>query len=192
MSSRDRLLVAACLLASVTTIGCGVRAQDAPRMADSDSVPFRLLQRDVTTLVPPLGTQTTETVSLCFIDAEHLAVVGQQLDAPASPIAVMRALAEPPTSGSPSLRTAVGPPSLVLDVQVGGGVAQVDLDPALATLGGTNQLLAIGQIVCTLTARPGIGQVAFTIAASPVDVPRGDGSLTANPVSRDDYAELVR
>ncbi len=47
------------------------------------------------------------------------------------------------------------------------------------------------QLVCTFTARAGIGQVAFTLSGAPVDVPRGDGSLTADPVSRDDYAELL-
>ncbi len=159
-------------------------------MADPDSVPFRLLNRDATTLVPPPAA-ASEPVSLCFIEGERLTVVEHELEAPASTIDVLRALAEPSALGESALRTAVGPPLIALGVRVNAGVAQVDLDPGVATLGGANQLLAIAQIVCTVTARPGIGQVAFTIAASPVDVPRGDGSLTANPVSRDDYASLL-
>jgi spore germination protein GerM len=82
-------------------------------------------------------------------------------------------------------------PSLVRRVALRAGTAHADLQPALSNLGGTEQLLAIAQLVCTLTHRPGVGLVSFTLDGAPVDVPRGDGSLTAGPVSRDDYADLL-
>jgi spore germination protein GerM len=63
--------------------------------------------------------------------------------------------------------------------------------PAITELGGDEQLLAVAQLVCTLTARPGVGPVSFTLEGAPVDVPTGDGSLTSGPVSRDDYADLL-
>lgn len=191
MTTRSVIVaVAAATLAAGGLIGCGARGQDAPQLAQSDGVPFGLLRRDVTTLVPP-QTGSTSPVSLCFIEGERLVIIEQPLSSPVSPIDVVRALSEPPTAGGSSLRTAVNPPSLVRGVRVSAGVSQVDLDPTVASLGGANQLFAIAQIVCSLTARPGIGQVGFTIGTSPVDVPRGDGSLTTNPVSRDDYANLL-
>jgi hypothetical protein len=36
-----------------------------------------------------------------------------------------------------------------------------------------------------------VGLVSFTLEGAPVDVPRGDGSVTSGAVSRDDYAELL-
>jgi spore germination protein GerM len=80
---------------------------------------------------------------------------------------------------------------VVSDVSLEAGVATVDLRPTISALGSDEQLLAVAQVVCTLTGRPGVGPVAFTLDGSPVDIPRGDGSLTNEPVSRDDYAELL-
>lgn len=72
-----------------------------------------------------------------------------------------------------------------------GGIARVDLRLDISSLGGDDQLLAVAQIVCTLTGRPGVGQVSFTLEGTHVDVPRGDGSLVADPLSRDDYSSLL-
>ena len=170
--------------------GCGVPSQDSPKLARDESVPFGLLDSNAPTLVPPATAVSAATVSLCFISDDALAVTQRALDPPVSLDDVVAALGELPP-GADDLRTAVGPPSIVSEVRLAGGVVQVDLAPEVSALGGTNQLLAVAQLVCTLTARPGIGQVAFTLGQAPVEVPRGDGSLTADPVSRDDYAELL-
>jgi spore germination protein GerM len=79
----------------------------------------------------------------------------------------------------------------VRDVELTGGVATVSLTRAFADVEADAQLLAIGQLVCTLTARPGTGQVRFTLDGTDIDVPRQDGSLTAEPVTRDDYRDLI-
>ena len=89
------------------------------------------------------------------------------------------------------MRTAVGSPPVVGEVRLNAGVAHVDVLPSISTLGGDEQLLAVAQLVCTLTGLPGVGLVAFTLDGSPVAVPRGDGSLTNGPVSRDDYDDLL-
>ena len=72
---------------------------------------------------------------------------------------------------------------------VTGGIATVELSADFTAASSTDQRAAVAQIVCTLTARPGIGQVQFQLNAKPADVPRGDGSTTSKPVSRDDLPD---
>ncbi len=43
----------------------------------------------------------------------------------------------------------------------------------------------------TATARPGVGQVRFTLEGLPVQVPTADGTIASDPLSRDDYLALL-
>jgi spore germination protein GerM len=91
------------------------------------------------------------------------------------------------------LRTAL-PEQLTATVLVSRGLAVVDTDTSLLTeISPVDQRFAIGQIVLTLTSRPGIGQVSFTVDGRPQAVPRGRGDLApANePVAYDDYVSLL-
>jgi spore germination protein GerM len=185
---RVRRLLAVAVLTAVSA--CGVGTEDAPQRAEDDSVPFGLLSPNAPTLVPPATAATTESVILYFIAGDRLSAVERRLDPPVSLDDIVVALAEPAGEGGP-LRSAVGSPPLVAHLKLAGGVVQVDLAAGVAELGGDTQLLAIAQLVCTLTARPGVGQVSFTLGGQPVDVPRGDGTLTSGAVSRDDYAQLL-
>jgi hypothetical protein len=170
---------------------CSPGQEGRAQLIDDDGVPFGLLDQEVPPLVPVSPSPAGETARLCFI--EDGAVVGVEVSVgpPAELVDVVAALADPPSLEDRSLRTAVGDPPLVGDIDLAAGVALVDLLPAVTSLGGDEQLLAIAQIVCTLTGRPGVGPVTFTLEGSPVDVPRGDGSLTSGPVSRDDYTDLL-
>jgi spore germination protein GerM len=168
---------------------CSVGAEPRAQIADDDAVPFGLLDPDVPPLLPPPTATVTEPVQLCFVQEGALAVVDATLDPPVDLDDVIGALADPPEDGS--LRSAVSDPPLVDEVELVAGVARVDLRPAITALGGDEQLLAVAQLVCTLTARPGVGPVSFTLEGAPVDVPTGDGSLTDGPVSRDDYGDLL-
>jgi hypothetical protein len=82
-------------------------------------------------------------------------------------------------------------PTDVAGVQVNGGRATVELTEMLDGSGRTDQVLAFAQLVCTLTAKPGITSVAFTHAGQPVGVPRADGSLSHAPATAADYAGLL-
>lgn len=158
-------------------------------MAAPEVVPFDLLLPDAQPLVPPANTRVTEKVTLCFTENDRLVGTERDLNAPVALADVVNSLADPPDA-NPTYRTSLGSPSIFEAAILQAGVVRVDLTPAVSTLGGNNQLLAVAQIVCTLTARPGVGQVTFSLGGSPVDVPRGDGSLTQGPVSRDDFREL--
>jgi spore germination protein GerM len=181
-----RLLVIALVLGGGA---CSVGGEEHAQVRDDNAVPFGLLDPDEPPLLPPTTSVETEPVSLCFVQEGRMAVIDVALERPVALPDVVDALAEPPERES--LRTSVGDPPLVSDVRLVAGVARVDLLPAITTLGGDEQLLAVAQLVCTLTARPGVGLVSFTLEGAPIDVPTGDGSLTSGPVSRDDYADLV-
>jgi spore germination protein GerM len=92
-----------------------------------------------------------------------------------------------------ALRTAI-PSSLQANVDVDRGVATVNATRAfLNSLSAVDQRLAIAQIVLTLTSRPGIGQVVFSVDQQTIVVPRGRGDLSSagDPVTFDDYKNLI-
>ena len=171
--------------------GCAVRAQDEAQMARDEAVPFALLDPQAPPIVPPASGPSSEPVTLCFVRDNRLVILSDELAAPVDLRTALDALASPPPDAGPLLRTALTEPSIVRDVRLVGGIARVDLSPHVSALPGDEQLLAVAQIVCTLTARPGVGQVSFTLEGARLAVPKGDGSLANSPVARDDYAGLM-
>lgn len=189
---------ARCLAGVVATAAalaaCGVRTEDDAQFVADDEVPFNLL--DVATTQPPdvtLPAASTSTVELCFVDDESIVPVTR----PAAPDLDLTDAVELLGRGPDRLEEAAGLATALPDdaltgpVDNAGGVAEVDLSSSFADAGGQQQLRAIAQVVCTLTARPGIGQVAFTLDGEAIAVPRGDASTTTDPVTRDDYRRLI-
>lgn len=76
---------------------------------------------------------------------------------------------------------------VIRSVDVSRGLATVDLSEAFAAIGGADQLVALAEIVYTATARPGVGQVLFTLEGEPIEIPRDDGSLSSDAVTRSDF-----
>ena len=60
-----------------------------------------------------------------------------------------------------------------------------------ASIGGLDEVLAIGQIVFSLTSLSNVDAVTFQVGGTLVSVPRPDGVLLARPVTSDDYSELL-
>lgn len=184
-----RAFAAAAALLMAT--GCGVPAQPRAEVVDERGVPFSLLDPNAPGVVPTTQAAPTQRAPLCYVADGRLKAVEQEVRAEVGLLELARSLASPPSDATGALRTALLDASLVRDVQAAGGIARVDLSQSISTLAGDEQLLAVAQLVCTLTGRPGIGLVSFTVEGTPVEVPRGDGSLVAQPVSRDDYASLL-
>ena len=82
-------------------------------------------------------------------------------------------------------------PSVVNSVKTNGGQAVVALAAPVADDARNDIILAYAQLVCTLTALPQITGVTFTNNGQPTSVPRGDGSLSALPLTAIDYADLL-
>jgi spore germination protein GerM len=86
----------------------------------------------------------------------------------------------------------LAPDIAVDDVVVDAGVATIELESGDASNSGAEgQALGVAQIVYTLTGLPGIRRVRFVVDGQTSEVPRGDGTLSKQPVSRSDYPEVV-
>jgi hypothetical protein len=188
--TRTRSLITGAVLA-LGGAGCGIPAQDGADPIEPDAVPFGLLEAGEPPLVPTVTGPAAQVTDLCFVAEDRLLVVPVELGAPVELADVARALAEPPVVAADRPVTSAVDATAVREVSLDAGVATVDLGGEVASLGPDRQVLAIAQLVCALTLRPGVGQVAFTLDGVPVEVPTDDGSLRADPVSRDDYEALL-
>lgn len=193
MNRFSRGLITATVIAVMTGAACGIAADEHPEVASDGDVPFGLLEPGVTTTsttAPP--DNPSSAVSLCLYQGENLVTVARELSA----IDIFEALQALETRTTRDeralgLETAVQSPDTIRSASVVGGVARVDLATSFAGLPAADQLRVVAQVVCTATSRPGVGQVLFTLEGAPIDVPRGDGSLAAGAVTRDDYPRIV-
>ena len=157
----------------------------------TNDAPFGLLAETTTTVTAPPG-PAPRTIQVCFVRGTMVTPVTRQVAAPSLQPAV-DALVGGPTADEQAtgLRTALLAEDAVRGASLTAGVARVDLTPGFAAGGTQDAILALAQLVCTLTAQPGVGQVAFALEGQPVDVPLADGSLATRPVTRDDYAAVI-
>lgn len=182
--------VVAPLLASLLLSGCGVSTQGSAEITPAGDVPFGLTESPRTTTTLPSG---SESLQVYLLDPEgRLVPVDRHLDVDGLHDVVDALLGGPTTNESTiGLTSALDDPAVIRAVELAGGVASVDLAESFGDLGAEAQRSALAQIVFTLTGRPGVGLVAFTLDGQPIEIPTGDGSLTTGSVSRDSFRELL-
>jgi spore germination protein GerM len=150
-----------------------------------------------TTSAATTSTVATEQIELYYVAGSVLESVTQEVFRGISPFGVLRALeAGPPPPDVNVGLTSVLPVGLTRGVtESGTGVATVDLVGEIFENieGGDEQRQAIAQIVLTLTRRPGVGQVRFTLDGEDLPVPKRGNVLSepGEPVSRLDYESLL-
>ena len=194
-----RRLVAALALAAVaagTAAGCGIPPEDGATLARAEDVPFDLLaeipETTSSTIASPTGASTSRA-TIFLVQGERLAPVERDVPAPPSGEGVIEALERGPTRSEAALglRSALVGDDVMRSIGLSGGIANVDLGKGFTDIVGRDQIMALAQIVSTVTGLPGVGRVSFTLEGVPVGVPRGDGAVTTESVSRDDYALLA-
>jgi hypothetical protein len=79
----------------------------------------------------------------------------------------------------------------VTDVSLAGRRATITLGDRAGQGFRSDEVLAFGQIVCTLTSLPDVGTVSFVADGAPLWVPRADGSLADTPLTIADYSDLL-
>lgn len=187
------------LLAALLVLGaCGVPQEDEAVVFDDRGVPFDLLAPSTTTTsttsttVPPVIPD--RVVDVCFTQGDGVLPVERTLPRRRTLAEVVEALRRGPTPDEVAfgVGTALPEPAAVGTATLAGGTVTVALGEPFTLAPAPAQLLAIAQLVCTLTGQPGIGRVQFLFDSQPVQVPLPDGSLAAGSVSRDDYATLIR
>ncbi|MFC4018478.1 GerMN domain-containing protein [Micromonospora sp. GCM10011542] len=180
-----RHLLAVGLVAVLT--GCGIPTDDAPRTVQPPRGPFP-------TSAPadsaPAG-PATET--LCLVRDNRIIPVLRRVDRPSTIEDQLRDLLAGPTAAERDTDLTSALPGAVnaAGVTVTGNQARVAVDEPGDDAGRSDEVLAFGQIVCTLTSRRDVTAVTFLRDGKPLGVPRADGSLSEQPLSRSDYAPLI-
>lgn len=179
-------------LATTTT---SISTSTRPPASSTVAPPTTVATTTSITEAPTTSTNPVYSASLYFVTGSgQLTPIIRQLASSAAQ-QVLTELADGVPVGEEygGLATAI-PEGTALVVTTASGLATVELPPAFLTdTPPQNQTTAIAQIVLTLTARPGIGQVRFTSAGEPQEVLRADGRLT-NPndvVACEDYSSLL-
>jgi spore germination protein GerM len=166
-------------------VGCGVPVDEAPVAVEVEYEPAsRMAARAGESLV---------AASMYLVRGERLIPVTRDLPGPPDLTAIVASLLDGPTDPEmrSQLRTAIPAGTRTLDVEVEGDIAYVDLSREFATVGGQEEILAIAQIVLTLTAVDGVEWVGFLLNGVATNVPLPDGALSEAPVAGSDYLELV-
>jgi hypothetical protein len=182
------------LLLALLIGACGVTSESSPRRLPVGDVPFDLLA-GAPAPVTTVPAQALEAAHVFLVRRDGIVPVPRAVRGPVTPGELLDALLRGPTDGEAAagLRTAVSADSSIVasEPELEAGTVLVDLTRQFAQVGGQEQILALGQLVLTLTALPTIERVRFALDGVPVDVPRADGTLVTGPVTRADYAALA-
>jgi hypothetical protein len=183
---RAALPLAACLLLA----GCGIPAEDDPR----EVAPPRGAD-PAASAVPWLPESGAERERLCLIRDGKLVRVVRRVPVRSTVAEQLAHLMAGPsdTEREDDLTSALTGGIPVTGARIVNGEVQVEVGVAAGgeDTARTDDVLAFGQIVCTLTTRPEVIGVSFLQGGRRIGVPRADGSLSPGPLTGVDYAALI-
>jgi Sporulation and spore germination len=171
----------------LTAVGCGVEAEDSARQLDRESVPFDLLEPEVRDA--PVLEEGNQFV-IYLVDEETLFAVTRAVEARPTVDRALRALVRGPTGdeAAAGIGTAIPPGSEIRSVVVDGDTATFDLGGRFEENVRGQEARALAQVVYTSTGlEGGVTRIRFRLEGERIVVPRGDGTQTSRPVSRNDY-----
>jgi hypothetical protein len=182
--------IPALVLALVLLSACGLSAEDTARPLQSPPVRFP----STASPVPADTTDGAVTDRIFFVRDDKLVAVTRPART-ASVTDLMTQLLTGPTDTERALglTTALPGTDVTAAVRIDGSQAVVDLtaDQPSGQTGRSDEVLAIAQVVCTLTGRPDIATVVFHRDGHPVPMLRGDGTIATEPLTAADYANLT-
>ena len=201
-----------CLVLTLVA-GCGVRTgpdsfeqipdEDLGRLTETTTTTSSTTTTTIpnspestTTTTTPIAS-TTEDVVIYFLSRDQLRGEKSQVNVPSSDselIDDLQILLETGPTGptAAALQTFVRP-GLILEFSISRGVLTIDLDgAAFAEISSDDQRGAVAQIVLTFLGNlTGVGQASFTLDGEPLVVRTGNSRLTSEPVSLDDYENML-
>ena len=188
-----RSVAGAVVALAIVGAACGVATDDSPRALPRRDVPFELLAPSTTTVNSTTPVAVTTEVPVYLVGGSRLVVVRRLVESPPSLFRAIESLLAGPTAeeAGTGLRSAVTNQTRLLSVRVQSGVATIDLSGEFAAIGGRDQILALAQLVYTATSAQGVLGVRLSLDSKEVEVPRGDGTLTQEPLGPADYAGLA-
>jgi hypothetical protein len=180
----------------VALAGCsGLRAEDNDHPLADDEVPYDLLAASTTTSTeppPPTTTTLPWRTNLWYVAGGRAVQAPRQLREQPDVVQVLRLLLNGPSDDDqPLVRSALEAGDATIVGRPEGGTLTIALQPDFGTRSPTEQVLALAQLVLTVTEVPGVGRVAFRIGDADIAVPLPNGLLAEGSVSRDDYLVLA-
>ncbi len=170
------------LAVAVVVAGCGIPLQDAPDAID-------VAVRPVTP--PPVDDTVDRSGGTIYLVGDGgLVTVDRERSTDAAALMALLFSGPTPVEEQSGLRSAIPPSAMVRDVVVTGRSAVVDVSRPFAAIGGQEEILAVAQIVLTLTTDL-VDVVTIELEGAPVAIPLPDGVLATVPVGFADYAELI-
>ncbi|WP_329001019.1 GerMN domain-containing protein [Kribbella sp. NBC_00709] len=182
-------------LAVILLAGCGIPVQRQPAPIDPAAVPSRLQGTGSPTSGPASATPGKPAIQVVFARKDRLVTFVRDAPSPAPTdrlqTVISALLAGPSTTEQADGVTSALPPELTLTV-AGVQGKRVDLELSGETDGrsATENVLAVGQIVLSVTALSTIDEVTFSRNGQPVEALLADGALTTEPLTAADYAAL--
>jgi len=182
-----RRLVAAVTLTALLT-GCGIPTDDTARPVTPPRGPFPTVASTDATV--PAGSAAE---ILCLLRDNRIVPVLRRVERPPTVEEHLRHLLAGPTTTErdDGLTSALAGAVTAAGATVTDAEARVVVDEPGHDVGRSDEVLAFGQIVCTLTSRDDVATVTFLRDGKPLGVPRADGSLTERPLTRTDFAPLI-
>jgi hypothetical protein len=175
------------VLVFLLVAACGVPAEDRPRPVDPPPAPLTT----ATTPAPTTDPNGSVAEVVCLVRDDTLVPVVRRVAVLPSVEDHLGQLVAGPTAAERAAGlTSALTGSRVAGVALADSDARVDLkdDEDAAR---SDDVLAFGQVVCTLTTRPDVARVVFRRGGRVVAVPRGDGSLSDAPLTAGDYAAIT-
>ena len=182
--------IAGLCLAATVLVSCGVPVDERARPLSGDEV-----RPSPPTEAPTPTSQAADPslalLELFFVRESRLVPVRREAAKPSVADTLGALTSGPtPTERSQGIRTALAGPVRLAGMN-GAAVPVVEVAQSFGQIEGEEQILALAQIVFTLTAVPGVEGVAFALSGREVEVPTGDGTLKAGPLRRDDFAAVA-
>lgn len=187
--------LATAIAATVLLVGCGVPVQHEPAPIEPGAVPSRLKGSAEPTTGQPTATPGRPTVQVNFVRKDRLVSLIREAPSVSRDdrlSTVIQALLAGPTPREQSTGlTSALPPELDLAiVRVQGNRVVLELSGETDGRSATENILAVGQIVLSVTAVPTIDEVTFSRDGQPVEALLADGALTAEPLTASEYTQL--
>lgn len=176
---------------------CGLPGDGSVRTVDDDAVPYRLLESG-----PPSGpasvpqSERARVPVVFWVGRDRLVPEATDDVCAERPETLVEDLLRTLAAGPSEEARAAGkssalPPGSQLDlVAIKSGTAEVDIEQE-TSLSAERLPLAVGQVVLTVTSAPTVRSVILMTDGEPVQVPLPQGALTDDPVTAEDYAELL-
>lgn len=178
-------LAAMAMLASMLLVACGVPVDE-----EAEELMIELGQPPQIEEPQP---EDLAAVSVYLVRDDVLVPVTRDLPLPTTLEGTLESLlsgvSQPEERAN--LRTSIPPGTTLLGLEVSEGLASLDLSSDFASVGGEEEILAVAQIVLTVTSADGVSHVEFQLEGVPTDVPVAGGGLSVDPVSADQYDELI-